>query len=38
MTARGPNPDLITIQGCGHAPTLADERQIGIIRGFLESA
>jgi pimeloyl-ACP methyl ester carboxylesterase len=34
MTLRGPRPELITIEGCGHAPTLADDRQIGILRRF----
>lgn len=35
MTRRGPRPRLVTIAGCGHAPTLADETQIGLLRDFL---
>ncbi len=35
MTQRGPRPQLVTIPDCGHAPTLADDRQIGILRDFL---
>ena len=35
MTQRGPRPSVVTIPDCGHAPTLADDRQIGILRDFL---
>lgn len=35
MTRRGPRPRLVTIDGCGHAPTLASEAQIGLLRTFL---
>ena len=35
MTQRGPRPPLVTIPDCGHAPTLADDRQIAILRDFL---
>jgi len=35
MTARGPRPRLVTIAGCGHAPTLADAGQIDLVRNFL---
>lgn len=35
MTRRGPKPRLVTIDGCGHAPTLANEAQIGLLRTFL---
>ena len=35
MIRRGPKPRLVTIDGCGHAPTLANEEQIGLLRGFL---
>lgn len=35
MTRRGPRPRLVTIPGCGHAPTLANREQIGLLRDFL---
>jgi len=35
MTRRGPRPALHVIAGCGHAPTLADEAQIALLRQFL---
>lgn len=35
MVQRGPRPSLVIIPECGHAPTLADDRQIGILRDFL---
>lgn len=35
MTRRGPKPRLVTIDGCGHAPTLASPEQIGLLRDFL---
>lgn len=35
MRMRGPCPELITVPNCGHAPTLADEVHIGLLRGFL---
>ena len=37
MRMRGPCPPLVTIPDCGHAPTLADDRQIGLLREFLAS-
>lgn len=35
MTRRGPKPRLEVIPDCGHAPTLADDYQIGLLRDFL---
>ncbi|MBE0580078.1 alpha/beta hydrolase [Devosia sp.] len=35
MRMRGPCPPLVTVPDCGHAPTLADEWQIGLLRDFL---
>lgn len=35
MTRRGPRPALHVIPGCGHAPTLASEAQIALLRAFL---
>ena len=35
MTGRGPRPRLEVINGCGHAPTLASEMEIGMLREFL---
>lgn len=35
MTRRGPQADLVTIAGCGHAPALMEEDQIAIVRGWL---
>lgn len=35
MTRRGPRPRLVTLPDCGHAPTLASAREIGLLRDFL---
>lgn len=35
MTTRGPKPRLVTFEECGHAPTLASEREIALLRDFL---
>ena len=35
MTRRGPRPRLEVITGCGHAPTLASEAEIAMLRAFL---
>ncbi|BCH28647.1 hydrolase [Mesorhizobium sp. L-8-10] len=35
MTRRGPRPRLVTIAGCGHAPTLANGEQIQLLKDFL---
>lgn len=35
MTLRGPKPRLETMRGCGHAPTLASDREISLLRDFL---
>ncbi len=35
MLTRGPKPQFVEIAGCGHAPTLANEEQIGLLRSFL---
>lgn len=35
MGARGPKADLVTIEGCGHAPALMDDHQTGLIRDWL---
>lgn len=35
MVRRGPRPHLEVIGGCGHAPTLASEAEIAMLRGFL---
>lgn len=35
MTRRGPKPRLVTMPGCGHAPTLASAGEIAMLRGFL---
>jgi pimeloyl-ACP methyl ester carboxylesterase len=35
MTERGPRAKLVEIPGVGHAPTLMDEAQIGIVKDFL---
>lgn len=37
MTSRGPKPRLVTISDCGHAPTLANNEQISLLREFLAS-
>ena len=34
MVGRGPKPRLVTMPGCGHAPTLATEHEITILRNF----
>lgn len=36
MRRRGPQPDLATISGCGHAPTLANVAQIELLRAVLQ--
>ncbi|QDZ00184.1 alpha/beta hydrolase [Nitratireductor mangrovi] len=35
MTRRGPKPRLVTFPDCGHAPTLASEAEIALLREFL---
>ncbi len=35
MTQRGPRARIIEIAGCGHAPALMDEHQIGLVRDWL---
>jgi pimeloyl-ACP methyl ester carboxylesterase len=35
MTRRGPKPELHVVAGCGHAPTLAGEGEIALLRAFL---
>ncbi|MCP8884430.1 alpha/beta hydrolase [Devosia sp. XJ19-1] len=35
MRMRGPCPRLVTVPDCGHAPTLADDAQIDLLRTFL---
>jgi pimeloyl-ACP methyl ester carboxylesterase len=35
MTRRGPKPRLHVVAGCGHAPTLASEGEIALLRAFL---
>ena len=35
MRMRGPCPELVIIPDCGHAPTLADRSQIGLLTDFL---
>jgi pimeloyl-ACP methyl ester carboxylesterase len=35
MRRRGPKPELHVLPGCGHAPTLTTEREIGLLRAFL---
>lgn len=35
MTRRGPKPRLVTFPDCGHAPTLASETEIALLREFL---
>lgn len=37
MTSRGPKPRLVTLPGCGHAPTLASPGEIEMLREFLAS-
>ena len=36
MTRRGPKPRLVTFPDCGHAPTLASDGEIRLLREFLE--
>lgn len=38
MTRRGPRAELVEIPGCGHAPPLLDEAQIGVITDWLKPA
>ena len=35
MTERGPKADLIEFEGCGHAPALMNEAQIGAVHEWL---
>lgn len=35
MVRRGPKPKLVTMPECGHAPTLASQGEIELLRGFL---
>ena len=35
MVRRGPRPRLVTMPGCGHAPTLATDAEIALLRDFL---
>ena len=35
MVRRGPRPRLVTMPGCGHAPTLASAEEIALLRDFL---
>ena len=35
MAARGPKARVVEIPGVGHAPTLLNPDQIGIVRDFL---
>ncbi len=37
MVARGPRPRLVEIPGSGHAPSLASDGEIGLLREFLGS-
>ena len=37
MSRRGPAAKVETIAGCGHAPSLMDDAQIGLIVDFLRS-
>lgn len=37
MTERGPKPRLVEFAGVGHAPTLATDAEIGLLRDFLAS-
>jgi pimeloyl-ACP methyl ester carboxylesterase len=38
MSSRGPKAQVIEIPGVGHAPTLLNAEQIGVVRDFLLSA
>lgn len=35
MTRRGPQAKLVEFAGCGHAPALMDQEQIGVVRDWL---
>jgi pimeloyl-ACP methyl ester carboxylesterase len=35
MASRGPGAKVVEIAGCGHAPALMDEHQIGLVRDWL---
>ena len=35
MTRRGPKPRLVVFPDCGHAPTLASQEEIALLRDFL---
>ena len=35
MTRRGPKPRLVVFPDCGHAPTLASQKEIALLRDFL---
>lgn len=35
MAVRGPKADVVTIEGCGHAPALMDAAQVEIVRDWL---
>jgi hypothetical protein len=35
MQASGPRPELIELEGAGHAPTLTTAREIGLLRSFM---
>jgi pimeloyl-ACP methyl ester carboxylesterase len=35
MQATGPRPELIELEGVGHAPTLTTAREIGLLRSFM---
>lgn len=37
MAARGPKPGLEVLDGFGHAPTLASDKEIGLLTNFLAS-
>ncbi|TPW28147.1 alpha/beta fold hydrolase [Pararhizobium mangrovi] len=37
MRVRGPRPRIHTLPGIGHAPTLANDEQIGLLKDFLVS-
>ena len=38
MARRGPEAEVIEIEGCGHAPALLDDEQIGIVADWLAQA
>lgn len=35
MSRRGPKADIVTVEGCGHAPALMDPAQVAAIREWL---